>query len=102
MKRCQDDNTNAELFIEALLNIEADQLPVDFQEQEGTNRPIDLILPCCATMLDIKGVSITSNLFHHLVREHTRVALLKQIQLKQKSGMMIWQQHQYCGKVSLL
>ena len=41
-------------------------------------------------MLDIKGVSITSNLFHHLVREHTRVALLKQIQLK-KSGMMIWQ-----------
>ena len=43
MKGHQDDNVNAKLFIEALLNIEADQIPVDFQEQEGTNRPIVLI-----------------------------------------------------------
>ena len=35
-------------------------------------------------MLDIKGVGITSNLFYHLVREHTKAALLKQIQSKEK------------------
>ena len=97
MKGHQDDNANAELSNEALLNIEADQLPVDFQEQEGTNRKIVLILPCCPTMLDIKGVSITSNLFHHLVREHTQVALLKQIQLEKKldddlaAASILWQ-----------
>ena len=35
-------------------------------------------------MLDIKGVSITSNIFYNLVREHTKVALLKQIQSNEK------------------
>ena len=35
-------------------------------------------------VLDIKGVSITSNIFYNLVREHTKVALLKQIQSNEK------------------
>ena len=35
-------------------------------------------------MLDIKAISITSRIFQHLVREHTKVTLLKQIQTKEK------------------
>ena len=40
VKGHQDDNTTAELSIEALLNIEADRLAGDFQDQEGKNRPL--------------------------------------------------------------
>ena len=50
-----------------------------FQDREGKNRPIVTMLPCCPAMLDIKGVSITSNLFNQLVREYTKKTLLKQI-----------------------
>jgi hypothetical protein len=35
-------------------------------------------------MLDIKGVSITSNLFHHLVREYIRATYLDYIQSKEE------------------
>ena len=76
--------TCSELLIEALLNIEADRLAGDFQDQEGKNRPIVTMLPCCPAMLDIKGVSITSRIFYQLVREHTKATLLKQIQTKEK------------------
>ena len=69
----QDDNANAELSIEAQLNIEIDCLAGDFQEKEGRSRPIVSMFPCCPAILDIKGVGITSNLFHHLVREHIQV-----------------------------
>ena len=58
MKGHQDNNANAELSIEALLNIEADRLAGDFQEQEGENRPIVAMLPCCPTMLDIKELAL--------------------------------------------
>ena len=37
VKGHQDDNTNSELSIEALLIIEADRLAGDFQDQEGKN-----------------------------------------------------------------
>ena len=84
MKGHQDDNATAELSIEALLNIEADRLAGDYQDQEGENRPIVTMLPCCPAMIDIKGVSITSRIFHNLVREHTKATLLKQIQTKEK------------------
>ena len=46
VKGHQDDNASAELSIEALLNIEADRLAGDFQEEEGKNRPIVTMLPC--------------------------------------------------------
>ena len=84
VKGHQDDNASAELSIEALLNIEADRLAGDFQDQKGSNRPIVTMMPCCPAMLDIKGVSITSRLFHQLVREHTKETLLQQIQTKEK------------------
>tara|TARA_B110001452_G_C14969621_1_gene338990 strand:+ start:113 stop:310 length:198 start_codon:yes stop_codon:yes gene_type:complete len=58
VKGHQDNNANAELSIEALLNIEADRLAGDFQEREGENRPIVAMLPCCPTMLDIKELAL--------------------------------------------
>ena len=84
VKGHQDDNTTAELSIEALLNIEADRLAGDFQDQKGKNRPLVTMMPCCPAMIDIKGVSITSRIFHNLVTAHTRETLLKQIQAKEK------------------
>lgn len=62
----QDDNANAELSIEAQLNIEIDCLAGDFQEKEGRSRPIVSMFPCCPAILDIKGAELTSPVIYSI------------------------------------
>ena len=61
-------------------------LPFSYFEQEisknekaAASRPIVSMYLCYLAILNIKGASITGNLFHHLVREHTQVTYLDDI-----------------------
>lgn len=48
-------------------------------EKAEASRPIVSMYLCCLVILNIKGASITGNLFHHLVREHTQATYLDDI-----------------------
>ena len=82
VKGHQDDNKNAELSIEALLNIEADALAGSYQDRNKQDRLRVTMLPSCLAMLDINGVSITSKVFHNLVDAYTRPLYMSCIQKK--------------------
>jgi hypothetical protein len=82
VKGHQDDDKNAELSIEALLNIEADALAGNYQDRNQQDRLSVTMLPSCPAMLDIHGVSITSKVFHNLVDAYTRPLYLSCVQKK--------------------
>jgi hypothetical protein len=56
----QDDNANAKLSVEALLNIEADCLAGDFQEREGRCRPIVSMFRLCLILRELASPVIYS------------------------------------------
>ena len=82
VKGHQDDNTNTELSIEAILNIEADALAGSYQKRNKRDRLRVTMLPSCPAMLDIQGASITSKVFHHLVDAYTRPLYMARVQKK--------------------
>ena len=69
VKGHQDDNapTN-ELSIVAQLNVEADRLAGDFQQDYGKFRSLLTLLPSCSAMLSIRGISITNNYNRQLIK----------------------------------
>ena len=59
-----------ELSIAAQLNVEADRLAGDFQQDHGKFRPIVTLLLSCPAMLSIRGISITSNYNKQLTKAY--------------------------------
>ena len=82
VKGHQDNDKNAELSIEALLNIEADALAGSYQDRNKQDRLWVTMLPSCPAMLDIHGTSITSKVFHNLIDAYTRPLYMSCVQKK--------------------
>jgi hypothetical protein len=83
VKGHQDNNkTYAELPLEAQLNIDADELAGEFQDEYGKFRPIVHLLPSCPAMLAIRGISITSNYRKQLIRAYVEPQYIQYLQYK--------------------
>jgi hypothetical protein len=83
VKGHQDKNkTYEELPLEAQLNIDADELAGEFQDEYGKFRPLVHLLPSCPAMLAIRGISITSNYRKQLIRAHVEPRYIQYLQYK--------------------
>jgi aromatic ring-opening dioxygenase catalytic subunit (LigB family) len=50
-----------DLPLDAQLNVDADELAGEYQQDHGKYLPLVNMLPSCPAMITIRGVSITSN-----------------------------------------
>ena len=57
--------------MEAKLNVEADRLAGEYQDEFGAYSPITHMYPTSPTVLKINGMTITSNIHHHLIKAYT-------------------------------
>ncbi|OEU21556.1 hypothetical protein FRACYDRAFT_235180 [Fragilariopsis cylindrus CCMP1102] len=74
VKGHQDNNKDKEdLSLEAQLNIEADELAGEYQDEHGKYRPLVNMLPSCPAMLSIHGISVTSNYRKQLIKAPSRI-----------------------------
>jgi hypothetical protein len=71
MKGHQDNKTRyKDLPLEAPLNVDADELAGEYQEEQGEFLPMMHTLPSCPAMLLIGGISVTSNYRKQLIRAY--------------------------------
>ena len=56
-----------DLSLEAQLNVDADALAGEYQEEQRQFHPMVNILPSCPAMLSIRGISVTSNYKKQLI-----------------------------------
>ena len=62
----QDTKSRVEMSIEAKLNVEADRLAGQYQDDHGIYSPITYMYPSSPAVLEFNGMTITSNIRHHL------------------------------------
>ena len=60
------------MLIEAKLNVEADRLALagQYQDDLGAYRPITHMYPSSPAVLEINGMTIRSNIRHHLIKTY--------------------------------
>ncbi|OEU15138.1 hypothetical protein FRACYDRAFT_239817 [Fragilariopsis cylindrus CCMP1102] len=83
VKGHQDNNMKYDdLPLEAQLNVDADELAGEYQEEQGQFLPIIHILPSCPAMLSIEGISVTSNYRKQLIRAYVEPKYIEYLQNK--------------------
>ena len=80
----QDTKSRGELSMEAKLNIEADRLAGEYQDEFGTYSPITHVYPTSPAVLEIDGMTITSNVRHHLIKAYAEPRYMRYLQQKNK------------------
>ena len=70
--------------MEAKLNIEADRLAGEYQDEFGVYSPITHMYPTSQVVLKIDGMTITSNIPHHLIKAYAEVRYMRYLQKKNK------------------
>jgi hypothetical protein len=79
----QDSKTRYEDFpLEAHLNVDADKLAGEYQEEQGGFHPMINTLPSCPAMLSIGGISVTSNYRKQLIRAFVDPEYIEYLQYK--------------------
>ena len=69
---------------EAKLNVEADRLSGLYQDELGTYSPITHIYPSSPAVLEINGMTITSNVRHQLIKAYSEPKYVRYLQQKYK------------------
>ena len=64
----QDMKSRVEMSIEAVLNVEADRLAGKYQDELGAYSPITHMYLLSPAVLETNGMTITSNIRHHLIK----------------------------------
>ena len=64
----QDTKSRGEMLMEAKLNVEADRLAGEYQDKFGAYSQITHMYPTSPAVLRINGMTITSNIRHHLIK----------------------------------
>ena len=59
-----DTRSRGKMSAEAILNVEADRLAGEYQDKLGTYSPITHMYPSSPAVLEINGMTITSNVRH--------------------------------------
>ena len=80
----QDTRSRESMLAEAILNAEADRLAGKYQDELGTYGPITHMYPSSPTVLEINGITITSNIRHHLIKACSEPKYIRYFQQKNK------------------
>ena len=80
----QDTRSRGKMSIEAILNVEADRLAGEYQDELGAYSPITLMYPSSPAVLEINGMTITSNIRHQLIRAWAEPKYMQSLQQKNK------------------
>ena len=80
----QDTRSREKISAEAILNIEADRLAGEYQDELGAYSPITHMYPSSPTVLEINGMTITSNMQHHLIKAFSEPKYIRYLQQKNK------------------
>ena len=87
----QDTKSRGEMSMEAKLNVEADRLAGEYQDKFGAYSPITHMYPTSPAVLKINGMTITSNIHHHLIKAYTEPRYIRYLQKKNKWNRKIVQ-----------
>ena len=80
----QDTKSRGEMSMEATLNVVADKLAGDFQDQLGAYRPITHMYTSSPAVLEINGMTITSNVKHQLINAYAEPKYMQYLQRENK------------------
>ena len=69
---------------EAILNVEADQLAEEYQDELGAYSPITHMYSSSPTVLEINIMIITSNIRHQLIKAYSEPNYIRYLQQKNK------------------
>lgn len=70
--------------MEVILNVEADKLAADYQDQLGLYSPITHMYPSSSAVLAINCMTITSNVRHQLIEAYAEPRYMRYLQRKNK------------------
>jgi len=83
VKGHQDNDTAyMDLPLEAQLNVDADELAGEYQQDDGKYLPLVNMMPSCPAMLTIRGISITSNYRKQLIRAYVEPEYMQYLQYR--------------------
>ena len=80
----QDTKSRGEMSMEAKLNVEADRLAGEYQDEFGVYSPITHMYPTSPAILKINGTIITSTIRHHLIKAYAEPRYMRYLQKKNK------------------
>ena len=66
------------------LNVVLDELVGQYQDKLGSYRPIIHMHPSTSAVLEINGVTSTSNIWHHLIKAYTEPIYIQCLQDRYK------------------
>ena len=72
------------MSMETKLNVAADKLAGNYQDQLGSYRPITHMYPSAPAVLEINGIIITSNIRHQLIKAYIELRYMRCLQGKYK------------------
>ena len=70
------------MSVEVILNVEADRLAGEYQDELGAYSPITHMYPLSPVVLEINGMTITSNIHHHLIKAYSEPKYIHYLQQK--------------------
>ena len=80
----QDTKSRGKMSIEAKLNVEADRLAGEYQDELGAYSPITHMYPSSPAVLEINGMTVTSNIRHQLIKAYAEPKYMRYLQRKNK------------------
>ena len=87
----QDTKSRGEMSIEVVLNVEADILAGQYQDELGAYSPITNRYSLSPAVLQINWMTITSNIRHHLIKAYTEPKYMGCLQRENKWNRKIVQ-----------
>ena len=78
----QDTRSRGKMSTEAKLNVKADRLAGLYQDELGKYSPITHMYPSSPAVLEINGMTITSNIRHKLIQAYSEPKYLRCLQDK--------------------
>ena len=72
------------MLAKAILNVEANRLAGEYQDEIGAYSPITHMYPSSPAVLEINGMTITSNIRHHLIKAYSEPKYIRYLQQKNK------------------
>ena len=82
----QDTRSRRKMSTEAILNVEADQLTGEYQDELGSYSPITHMYPSSPAVLEINEMTITSNIQQHLIKAYSEPKYIRYLQQQKISG----------------
>ena len=77
-------DSRGEMSIEAVLNVEADRLAGKYQDELGVYSLITHMYPLSLAVRGINGMTITSNIRHHLIKAYAEPKYMRYLRRKNK------------------